>query len=368
MTLTKSRPILLGAIAALVVLGAVAGCGSEPEPIKIGAIVPLSGRLKSIGEAARDGMVLAADEINGRGGINGRLIELVVEDGSDGPDETRQAFIRLEKEHQPLFYISVRAPITEALRGFAQANEVVLFPVAAIAGEEEAMGGWIFQHTSRHGVSGSLALPLRALLDKLNVNSLGYLCVNPAFSKFHLEEVKEVFDGNVRAPALEPNEVDFSGHVQELFDTDALYILGLAPPQYRALLSQLEQAGYQGTVIGAFVSPLELVTQPSAQGTYHLASIIYNPDYLFAREFASSYESRFDKRIFESAAISYDIMHIFADLMEGEELTRENLRQVLDQGFSYSGVFGEVNASPGTRDITFGMHVTQIVDGKVEYR
>ena len=368
MTLAKSRPILLGVIAALVVLGAVAGCGSEPEPIKIGVILPLSGSLKSSGEAARDGMILAADEINDRGGMNGRLIELVVEDGSDGPEKARQAFTRLEKEHQPLFYISVRAPITDALRGFAQVNEVMLFPVSTDVGEEEAMSGWTFQHTSRPGVSRALTLALRALLDKLNVNSLGYISANVTFAKFHLEEVKELFDGNIRAIGVDRSELDFSGYIEELFDTDALYILGLYAPQTLALLSQLKQAGYQGTVISSLVSPLKLVTLLSAQGTYYLAPIIYNPDYLFASEFISSYESRFDKPFNDSAAISYDIMHIFADLMEGEELTRENLRQVLNQGFSYSGVFGEVNARPGARHITFGMHVTQVVNGKLEYR
>ena len=50
MTLTKTRPILLGLVAALVTLGVVGVLllrQSGPEPIKIGAILPLSGPAQS---------------------------------------------------------------------------------------------------------------------------------------------------------------------------------------------------------------------------------------------------------------------------------------------------------------------------------
>lgn len=50
------------------------------EPIKIGAILPLTGNIAYWGEPVLNGMKLAVEEINNAGGINGRLIQLIAED------------------------------------------------------------------------------------------------------------------------------------------------------------------------------------------------------------------------------------------------------------------------------------------------
>lgn len=56
---------------------------SEPistKPIKIGAILPLSGSAAFWGENVLNGMNLAVEEINNSGGVDGRLIKVIAED------------------------------------------------------------------------------------------------------------------------------------------------------------------------------------------------------------------------------------------------------------------------------------------------
>jgi len=55
------------------------GCAPS-EPLKIGFIGGLSGRVADLGEAGRNGALMAIEEVNARGGVNGRKVELVVED------------------------------------------------------------------------------------------------------------------------------------------------------------------------------------------------------------------------------------------------------------------------------------------------
>jgi branched-chain amino acid transport system substrate-binding protein len=55
------------------------GC-APPEPLKIGYLGGLSGRVADLGEAGRSGALLAVEEINGLGGVNGRKVELIVQD------------------------------------------------------------------------------------------------------------------------------------------------------------------------------------------------------------------------------------------------------------------------------------------------
>ena len=66
-------------VAIIVAAGMVAGSGCVQKPIRIGAILSLSGAGSYLGADARDGMLLAVDEVNSRGGINGRRIELIIE-------------------------------------------------------------------------------------------------------------------------------------------------------------------------------------------------------------------------------------------------------------------------------------------------
>ena len=50
------------------------------EPVKIGYAGGLTGRVADLGIAGRDGVILAVEEINSAGGINGREVKLLVKD------------------------------------------------------------------------------------------------------------------------------------------------------------------------------------------------------------------------------------------------------------------------------------------------
>ncbi len=60
---------------------------APPEPIRIGLLAGLSDRGSDFGESVRNGVILAVEQQNEAGGINGRKIELIVRD--DGQDKAK---------------------------------------------------------------------------------------------------------------------------------------------------------------------------------------------------------------------------------------------------------------------------------------
>jgi branched-chain amino acid transport system substrate-binding protein len=70
------------AVAALVLLAGCAQTGTASEKeFRVGAILHLTGSdLAEPDEAFRDGMLLAADELNANGGVNGKTVRVIVED------------------------------------------------------------------------------------------------------------------------------------------------------------------------------------------------------------------------------------------------------------------------------------------------
>ena len=65
------------------------------ETIKVGVILPLTGKLAKFGEMENKSFIMAVDEINAAGGINGKKIELIIEDTTGKPDVGRSAIEKL---------------------------------------------------------------------------------------------------------------------------------------------------------------------------------------------------------------------------------------------------------------------------------
>jgi branched-chain amino acid transport system substrate-binding protein len=72
---------------------------AEPlEPIKIGQLSDLSSTFTPWAINVRDGMALAAQEINDAGGVNGRMIEIIVQDSENDGDIGVDRFERLVED------------------------------------------------------------------------------------------------------------------------------------------------------------------------------------------------------------------------------------------------------------------------------
>ena len=80
-TIKKLPIITLPALLALLVIA----CGSgEPDTYRIGVMESLTGPGETYGTVAQQSKQIALDEINAAGGIDGRMLELVVEDSKCG--------------------------------------------------------------------------------------------------------------------------------------------------------------------------------------------------------------------------------------------------------------------------------------------
>jgi len=91
-------PWLFILLAVIFISTHLASCGNKNEPIKIGFVGPLTGRLSDLGTAGRDGVVLAIEELNRSGGINGRRVVLFTRDDRHDPQEALKADKELIRE------------------------------------------------------------------------------------------------------------------------------------------------------------------------------------------------------------------------------------------------------------------------------
>ena len=76
--------LLYALVTLLLSLPFYTSCGKEEE-VKIGVFFPLTGDVSSWGERGRNATELAVEEINARGGINGRRLKAIYEDSRAEP-------------------------------------------------------------------------------------------------------------------------------------------------------------------------------------------------------------------------------------------------------------------------------------------
>lgn len=97
---------------------------TETGPIKIGFIAPLTGDAAAYGEPAANVTQIAVDEINAAGGIDGRMLEVVYEDGKcNGPDAASAA--------QKLINID---GVKIIIGGFCSGESLAVEPITTAAG------------------------------------------------------------------------------------------------------------------------------------------------------------------------------------------------------------------------------------------
>jgi len=85
---TGRRPFLLATGAALLA-GAGAACSTK-EPIRVGFLGGLSGRVSDLGIGGRNGAQLAVDDLNASGGLVGRQLELLTRDDEQDGEVARK--------------------------------------------------------------------------------------------------------------------------------------------------------------------------------------------------------------------------------------------------------------------------------------
>jgi branched-chain amino acid transport system substrate-binding protein len=369
----KSKKSILGIIGIIVL---AIGLGSffffeesvDREPIKIGVTLSETGPGSGFDIEIRDGILMAVDEINSRGGIDGRPIELIIVDNETNPEKAKKDFLEIEKTHAPLMYISSLSTITAAVSPLAEEHEVVLMAIYASATNLTVEKKWTYRY---YPMSDVEAVAISRILGDLNVKDLGILYLNDEYGRDMSNKVAARFEnseGTVTKESFEPNAIDFKENNAKLQNKEAIFVAAF-PNHLEIIYKQLREANYSGEILSdSGAATPSVFNMPEAHGVYVVAPIIYDSNFLFASKVSENYESRYNKEFGLTAANGYDVVRILDGLLEDEELSRDNVKRILDEGFSYSGVFGSVDALPGEHDIAFPLFPSQIVNGELEFR
>ena len=328
---------------------------AEPDPIRIGCILYLTGDLAMQENAFREGIELAQAEIDAAGGVQGRKLELFVEDTHNDPKlgvSVTQKFLSINRVHAALISSYQDAMASGPLYERAKIPAITLWDASP---EIDAVGDYVFSIGPWIPSAGEAAAEF--MVQQLKLKTVAIVNTEEQWS----ESVAQYFEkrfvalgGSVlRHMSVAQTATDFRAEIATLkkLKPQGLYV----PLTYTIVPfhKQLRAAGWQAPVVSSDIITDEHVGQAPEvfEGVYQTG--ISDPENQRYQLLQKQYQARFSKPLTLPwfVATGYDavmrVAQIFAENgVEGTKI-RDGLYSLKDYpGACRSYSFNELGSAP----------------------
>ena len=244
------------------------------ETIKIGALTDLTA-FTPWAVNARDGMELAAQEINDAGGVDGRMIEIVVEDSANDADAGIDGFERLVEDGVVAVGGTISSTVAAAVAPLAEELQMPYLLVKA--GTEVALTA-DSRYTFRTCLPAAPmdAAPVLQYAQEQGISNVGVIVADYAWGQAFQGAVETAFEGSgvdygeIQVAPVPPDS-DFTPFVRNIADAGAEMVVATGhPPGSAAILGLAVDLIGDVPVTGSWIPPdLAVTPQPDvAIGNY----------------------------------------------------------------------------------------------------
>jgi branched-chain amino acid transport system substrate-binding protein len=228
---------------------------AEKEVIKIGVITPLTGGPSLWGQGSLDMINMAVEEINNQGGINGRKLVVIPEDGKCQPEPAVTAAKKLIDVDGVKFILGGHcSPETSAIAPIVEENKV--FMLAGVSTATGILDKYSYAFRTSPPNWDQACLIGKVALKKYNLKRIAVLTASTAFTKSISNDFVNCFkqQGGEIVKVEEypwPETTDFKTSLIKIKDTnpDAIFIAtqGVEGVQ---ILKQINELRINSTLTG----------------------------------------------------------------------------------------------------------------------
>ena len=357
--LTWKRAILLAALALLASL--VIACGGDGTdedkdmeegalpPFKIGVMESLTGPGETYGNVAVQAKQLAVDEINAAGGINGRMLELIIEDSKCSAQDAITAYNKLTDVDGVKIILGTSC--SGAMLGaapLAEADGVVLFSGLATNPDIANAGDYIFRTSMS---DAQLGIDAGNVMWADGVRKLATISETTDYAEGVRRTSVAQFEkrgGTVVAEERYGSDTtDFRTQLTKLIgeSPDALLLAAQSEFTGGTIIKQVRELGYEGQIYADIVpvgaTALEIAGDAAAGTKAILADI--SPSNAKGQEVLANFRARYDYvTLAWYIGSAYDDVYITAECLKqtNDDQDADSFRDCL-YSITWSGAIGE---------------------------
>jgi branched-chain amino acid transport system substrate-binding protein len=363
--LRLSAAFLIAALAASMAI-MIAGCGgsdsgssgsgSSQEPIKIGAILSLTGTYAGLGEGEKNVIDLEVAKINEAGGVNGRPIEVIVED--DATDEAKAvaaAAKLIEQDGVVAILGATGSGQTMAVRGDVQRAAIPQVSMAGATAITDPVDPLVFATPW----SNTIVVPF--ILDYLKsqgITKIGLISDSGGFGKdgqaVITADAPEYGVTIVDDETFNPGDTDMTAQLTKIKNSDAqAIVMWTAGAEAATIAKNAKDLGIELPIYASHgIARREFIegAGDAAEGIKLAAGKILLPEaygedteaYTVATDFIDRYQKAYGEAPSTFAGYAYDALHLTVDAakrVQGD-LTPAALRDEIEKTSGFVGTGG----------------------------
>jgi branched-chain amino acid transport system substrate-binding protein len=340
------------------------------ETIKIGLIQPLTGSVAYNGIADVNGSKLAVEERNKAGGVLGKKIELVIEDGQCKPANSINAAEKLiQKDKVVALSGAFCSSATAAIMPVAERYKMPLITGVSSKADLTEKGSKYFFRAAETDALLSRAFA-RILANDLKLKNVAYVGVNDDWGRGGVEEFsRDLSAAGVKTAAKEyfdHGTTDFYTLLTKLRASNADAIFVAAETQDGSILvKQIKELGLKAKVFGVgswATADFIQLAGPAAEGIYAAVPYVSTMPGPRNQAFVKSYSAKYKEQPGKYGNAGYNAVNILMDAIGRAGSTdAEKIRTAL-AGTNYDAPNGNYRFTGKGQAYGFSLALVQIQD------
>jgi len=349
---------------------------SSVDPIKVGVITDQTGALSFMGTANANVAKMVIDDINAKGGLLGRQIDLYLEDSATTDSVAEAKATKLvEQDHVDVIFGGIYSSTRQAIKGPAVVNGKTLYiypeqyegqecdPLIFCTGpvpaqQVEPLIPWLMQQTGAK---------------KFYLPSADYIWPHTLNNK--LREVVTANGGAIVGEEYFPlDHTDYRETVDKITSSGAEVVFNtIVPPGLTPFLELLYDSGFTkrgGSLVCTYFDEnfLNLVPAAHVEGLYSCLDYYQSVSDPFSEELTSEYDKLYpgNAKFTAGSACSglYRGLKLWeAAVKEAGSLEQEDVIKALDHAKIPEGPGGPAEMVPGQHHVRMNMYIAQARNG-----
>ena len=326
------------------------GTGEEGQPFVIGGLDSLTGLGESYGVPFSQSKFMAVEEINAAGGINGRMLKLIVEDSKCTANDAITAYRRLtEVEGIKIILGATCSSATLGVAPLAEKDRVILLSPSSTSPDITTAGDYIFR-TALNSLKVGTDIGNTLWVD--GVRRLATITEATDYAEGIRSTTVAQFEklgGAVVAEESYSSEViDFRSPLTKMIgeNPDAVFLSAQSETSGGTIVKQARELGYEGPIYSDVVTTGPGALSISGDAATGMKAIVPNPDLTTSagKDLLANYKARFNVPAswpwFQGSA--YDGVYIAAECLRqtNDDQDSDGFKDCL-YGLTWSGAIGD---------------------------
>jgi branched-chain amino acid transport system substrate-binding protein len=348
------------AAAALGLAAALQTPAAEKDPLRIGALLAVTGPASFLGAPEARTLEMLVEEVNAKGGIDGRKVELLVKDTGGNPEKALSFAKQLIEEDQVFAIVGpATSGETIAVKAVAEESGTILLSCAAA----EVIVNPVLAHVFKVAPKDSFAAEMIfRRMKKMGIHRIGFLSSNTGFGKAGKEQVERLAPAHgieiAVSEVYDKAATDLTAEVTKLKAANVQAILNWSIEPAQAIV--IKNARQLGLAVPIFQShgfanvQYARAAGAAAEGVLFPASRVVVADALAAGDrqkpvvaaYKKAYEARYKEDVSSFGGHAYDAFGILVRAVKEAGLDRAKVRAAIENMKGFVGTAGVFNFSP----------------------